>query len=506
MRKRIEYGVLWLSLVLGLCIGSGQAGVSWDEVTYFDFSDHVRAWWQRGAPLDAAALEEAWAYDRYLNPHPALMRALSALTATLSGLAFPTNYRLATLMVCAGLLTGLYALLWRKLGRAGAMLAVLAVVLQPRVYGDVLNATCDAPVALAFAVLCLLGWRIVQVEPHERPALRAWIYLTYGLATAVKFTGLLAIGPVALYFAWRKQVRELVWAAGAVVWALCFLILTSPDRWDEPVAGVVAFVTYPFTRSAVPISTMYLGERYPFYLPWHYFDVMTALTLPMPVLLSLPFVVLIVPRLRGLAAALCFPLGFWLLLVHLPNTPRHDGVRQFLSVMPLLGLLGTLGVVSAVERVCARVPPMRARLWSHASLSAAAGALVLSFVPWVRVPLSSYNALAGGLSGAEALGLETTYFLEVVSPAFLARVNRVLRPGDSLMLIPQWPGLLRRYQAEGFLRQDVTVVDDLRQTPRYLLLVRRRSVVNDELFLGLAPVLQTGHDDVVLAKLTKRAR
>lgn len=503
MQKRYEHGVLWVLLVLGLGIGSQQVGVCWDEVTYFDFSDHVRQWWSSGAPLDAASLERAWAYDRYLNPHPPLMRALSAWTAAQSGLSFPTNYRLATLLLCASMLTGMYALLWRSLGKFGAAFAVAAVLLQPRVYGDVLNATCDAPVALAFTLLCLLSWRCAEAEPNARAKLRALLYLTYGVATAIKFTGFLAIVPVALYFAWRRAWRELAWAAGSVIWALGFLTLTSPDRWNDPIAGIVDYLTYPFTRNAIPIATFYLGERYPFYLPWHYFDVMTALTLPIWSLSALPFLALTTPRYRGLATALLFPLGFWLLLVHLPSTPRHDGVRQFLAVMPLLGLLATLAYLSAIERLCARAPAGRTRSWSHASLTAVLVGLVLSFAPWVRVPLSSYNALAGGLAGAESLGLETTYFLEVVSPDFLARMNRVLSPGDSLMLLPPWPGLLRRYQAEGLLREDVAVVDDLRAQPRYLLMVRRRSVIKDEVFLGLPAVLEARHADVVLAKLAQ---
>lgn len=502
MRIRVEYGVLWLLLVLGLCIGSQRAGVSWDEVTYFDFSDHVRSWWVSGAPLEAAALDQAWAYDRYLNPHPPMMRALSALTRACSGLPFPTDYRLATLILCAGMLTGIYGLLWSTLGKLGALLALCTILFQPRVYGDVLNATTDAPVALAFSVLCLLAWRTAAATPDQRAWLRALILLTYSIATAIKFTGFLAIAPVGLYFMWRRQWRDVAWSAVAVPIALCFLILTSPDRWHDPFAGVTAFLTYPFTRSSIPIATQYLGEQYGFYLPWHYFDVMTALTLPITVLLALPFLYFVVEPYRSLRTALMFPLGFWFLLVHLPNTPRHDGVRQFLAVMPLLGLLGTLVYLSVIERLCQKVPAARAYAWRQASLTAACAGMVLSFVPWLRVPLSSYNAVAGGLPGAEAMGMETTYFLEVVSPDFVARVNALLEPGDSILMVPGGPMLLRRYQAEGLLRNDVRVVEDVTQKPRYVLLVRRRGMVRDELFRQLPALLVKSHDEVVLAKLS----
>ncbi|HET8936011.1 MAG TPA: hypothetical protein VFN67_21340 [Polyangiales bacterium] len=501
MRKRVEYGVLWVVLVLGLCIGSQHAGVSWDEVTYFDFSDHVRHWWSNGAPLDAAALDHAWAYDRYLNPHPPMMRAFSALTRAYSGLPFPTNYRLASLMLCAGLLTGMYALLWPTLGSLGAAFALSTVIFQPRVYGDVLNATTDAPVALAFSVLCLLAWRSAEAAPDKRAWLRGSILLTYSVATAIKFTGFLAIVPVGLYFLWRRQWSNVVWSGLAVPVALCFLILTSPDRWHHPITGVVEYITYPFTRDSTPIATQYFGAQYAFHLPWHYFDVMTALTVPIAVLVALPFLFLVTPPYRSLRTALLFPLGFWIVLVHLPNTPRHDGVRQFLAVMPLLGLLGTLVYLSLIERLCHKVPAARVYAWKSASLTAASTAMLLSFLPWLRVPLSSYNAFAGGLPGAEAMGMETTYLLEVISPDFLSRMNAVLAPGDSILLVPSWP-LLRRYQAEGLLRNDIRVVDNMGERPRFLLLVRRRSLVRDELFLKLPALLEKSYDDVVLAKLS----
>ncbi|HTU60311.1 MAG TPA: hypothetical protein VMF89_17795, partial [Polyangiales bacterium] len=409
--------------------------------------------------LDAASLEHAWAYDRYSNPHPPMMRVLSAVTRAHSGLPFPTDYRLASLMLCAAMLTGMYTLLWPTLGKLGAVFALSTILLQPRIYGDVLNATTDAPVALAFSVLCLLAWRSDAAAPDQRVWLRVLILLTYSIATAIKFTGFLAIAPVGLYFLWRRQWRDVAWSALAVPVALCFLILTSPDRWHHPIAGTVEFITYPLTRVSIPIATFYFGERYPFHLPWHYFDVMTAITLPLTVLCALPLLGWVTPLYRSLRTALLFPLGFWLVLGHLPNTPRHDGVRQFLSVMPILGLLSALVYLSIIERLCHKVPAARVYAWKQMSLTAACVAMALSFIPWLRVPLSSYNAFAGGLPGAAALGMETTYFLEIVSPDFLARINAVLSPGDSILMVPQWPALLRRYQAEGLLRNDIQVID-----------------------------------------------
>jgi hypothetical protein len=501
LRSRTELASLFLLLLVPLTCGATYAGVCWDEVTYFDFADHVRDWWRTGASLSDAALTQAWGYDRYLNPHPPMMRAFSALTAALGILPFPANYRLATLLLCAGLLTGVYRLLCNALGMRDALLCVAAIVLQPRVYGDILNATTDAPVALAFLVLILLAWSIAEAPYDQRTRLRVVLYAVYGMVTAIKFTGLLALAPVGAYWLWRRQWKELLWSAGAVPYALTFLVLTSPDRWHHPVAGIVEYLTYPFRRSSIPISAYYLGQSYPFHLPWHYFDVMTTVTLPLPIVLGLPLAWLTPLRHRSLSTAIAFPIAFWVALAHLPSTPRHDGVRQFLAVMPLLGVIATLGYLAVVERTLRFVPEARAMLWSNGLVAAAAFSLALSFAPWVSLPLSSYNELVGGLEGAERRGLEISYFLEAISPSFLTRVNAGLSAGDTLALLPPWDALLLRYQREGVLRADVRVASS--SAPRYLLLVRRRSIVRDEVYAQLTPLLEVRHGNVSVAKFVK---
>src|SRR5207253_9530846 len=112
-----------------------------------------------------------------------------------------------------------------------------------------------------------------------------------------------------------------------------------PDKWRHPVTAAIQYLTYPFTRESIPIYTYYFGEVFFFHVPWHYFAVLTTITVPPALwllLLGLPRI----PRpLSDVVEPVIVSLGFWLLLVHLPNTPRHDGVREFLGVYPLLGIL-----------------------------------------------------------------------------------------------------------------------------------------------------------------------
>jgi hypothetical protein len=71
------------------------------------------------------------------------------------------------------------------------------------------------------------------------------------------------------------------------------------------------------------------------------------------------------------------------------------------------------------------------------------------------------------------------------------------------MLFPPWPDLLLRYQREGVLRTDVRVAGSRDAAPGYLLLVRRRGVVRDDVYARLPPLLEVRHGNVSVAKLVK---
>jgi hypothetical protein len=105
-----------------------------------------------------------------------------------------------------------------------------------------------------------------------------------------------------------------------------------------------------------------------------------------------------------------------------PGVPNYDGVRLFLPVFPFLALLAGVGVQNGWRWVVRR---SRSRPWRPLFLLVAfflsqAGATVLIH-PY---ELSYYNALVGGLWGADRLGLETTYWHDPVNRAVFGWLNR----------------------------------------------------------------------------------
>ncbi|HET9769098.1 MAG TPA: hypothetical protein VFS60_19800, partial [Thermoanaerobaculia bacterium] len=238
----------------------------------------------------------------------------------------------------------------------------------------------------------------------------------------------------------------------------------------------------------------------------HYFFVMSGITMPVVLLALLPFAALARGERRRLLAPVAFAAGFWLLLVHLPKTPRHDEVRQFLSIYPLLGVIAWIGLQEIVERARAARPR-----WLTPPVVAAVGALAIVAVaaPLLRAhphELSDYNALIGGVRGAERAGMELSLYFEAIDDTVLAELSTAARPGETLAMSPLWPPLLESYVQHGRLNSPLTLLPfRSKERPDWALLVRRRYFVDDRLFRDLPAVYRVEYDGVPLVLLVHNA-
>jgi len=502
--RMAESLLLFASLAALLCAASRDLGLTWDETSYFTFSDGVRAWFAQGLPLDQTSLTRSWAYD-YFNPHPPFTKILSALFAgpATALVGFPVGYRMGHLLWTAAGLTLAYRMLAAAFGRGRAAVGLAFVLFQPRLFGEWIIGTTDGPVALAWLLIPLLAWKILEAAPQERRFWRALFIFIAGAAAASKITGLLVLFPVAGYFLRRRQWRETAWLAVAAAWALAFVVMVSPDRWRTPWSCALEYLLYPFTRN-VPITTFYLGKAYLASPPWHYLDVMSWFTFPPLLWAFLPLAALAWRRQRGLAEALLFPVMFWIALGHWPATPKHDVVREFVGLYPALGLLAWLGWQSLLDYWQEKTVGRRRR----------AGILLLALAPLLLAgallrahpfELSYYNVFAGGLPGAEKRGLEMTYYFETLGPDFLREVNRIVEPGKSLGINPYWPDLLDVDQKHGLLRSDMTISFDKRGGADYVLLFRRRSALEDSRYVAAPALAEVSRDGVSLTKLVRNS-
>lgn len=509
--KTIEPVLIFLSLGALLTLASGTFGLSWDEASYFLFSDSIRSWLLQDHPFDPATLHACWDYSRYHNPHPPFMKIWGALFAHFFGdqLPYPTGYRMGNIVYVSACMALCYRLLAASFARAAALAAIAFVCFQPRVFGHLIIAATDSPVAVSWLALTLIAWRLQTAGPaFGKTGLRVLMFVVLCCAGATKITGFMVVLPLAAYFMRYSNFRELLWLGGAALCALGFVVLVFPPDWAHPMQGVWHYLFYPFTRSQMPIGTFYLGKMYPFYLPWHYFSVVTLVTAPVLLLLLL-FGLVYIGRVdhHGLLPAILFPAGFWLVIVHLPNTPRHDGIRQFVSFFPFFGLLAWLGLLGLLSRL-KQWPRFSQRPFAQTIiLLVPAPLLLLQTSAWHPFELSFYNRLIGGLPGAEKRGMEITYYLEAAHQDFIRQIDPYLDNGVTVSTYPPWPLLLTSYAGHGLLNGRFTALQGSsgEKWPTYLLLFRRRACVDDSRYKNLTPLAEVSFQGVSLVKFTRMA-
>lgn len=503
---------LFVLLLVLFSVASGGVGMTWDESTYFDYSDQLRAWASSGFPMDHASLERVWGYRKFLNPHPPFMRTISALSAGVfeGWLGFPLAYRLGHFVVAAMGLCGFYWLLSGVFGPLRPLLAVALILLQPRFFGELLLATSDAPVAIAWLVLTTLAWRLAYTRnPKSTPGLWIAYFLVLALAAASKLTGLLAALPPLLLFAGLRQYRNLRLGVCALVAALGAVAALSPAAWSSPLAGLWDYLTYTSKhRAEINVPIFYLGQIFGESPPWHYFPVMLAVTLPLAyfALLTASTLGLKHKEYRGLLITFSCPALFWLLMGFAPSVPKHDGLRQFASFLPMLAVLAWVGLVSLWDRSAGRKKTKSKRPEPLVAVTIAALSLcAVSLIQIHPLELSYYNSAIGSLRGAESAGLELTYYLEVVDSEVLAQINSIVPTGKVVGIIPDWAFLLTTYQAKGLLRRDLRFAEyEATQSADYVLWIRRRSMFDDAQYIKARPIYERSFEGVSLVKLVRQ--
>lgn len=509
-RSTVETATVFVLIVVVLLIASKEIGLTWDESIYFQFSDRIRTWFLDGPSFTEEAVKDAWAYSPYHNPHPPFMKIPNAFTSYWFSewLEFPANYRLWSIVYVAACLALIYRLLVSSYSSAMSCIAVCCICLQPRVFGHLIIAATDGPVAMAWVVLPLLAWRIHETDTRtKRNLLRLLFFVIYGFASATKFTGFLVVIPLMAYCLFHKQYKECLWLIGSGIYAVGFIILISPDMWGHPFAHAAQFLIYPFTRpTIIKISTFYLGTSYPLYLPWHYFGVMSFVTYPVVLWAVMGGLIYLRRIERTVLSPVLFCLGFWLILVHLPITPKHDGVRQFLSVYPLLALCSWAGLLGILARINKEISSPNIRYFKKGLVLCVLG--VLGTGVWQCHPfeLSYYNAFIGGIQGAERAGMEMTYWLDSGNRDFIRALDEYLVDGAKLYIAPHWPLVLQSYSQHGILHGTFTFLAPTvpAKYADYVILFRRRAVVDDESeYIPFPALTEVTYDGVSLAKFIR---
>ncbi len=333
-------------------------------------------------------------------------------------------------------------------GKGAGWFAAISVLLMPRVFAHAHLASLESCVNLtyALAVLCLADrWNLLSkteqqgISPSWKQGLFPGVML--GLAMLTKIQGFLVIPMIILWALWygRKRAIKPLFAWG--ITGILVFFIGWPWLWLDPVGHLRQFLGSATDR--VSLNVWYFGKLYADVdTPWHYPWVMFAVTVPLGLhLLGIFGLVYSIkkksgdPRLILVLMCILFPM-----LLFSTGAAIYDGERLFLMVFPLWGLLIGLGGKQAWDWL--RERRSLKQVWSIAIV-------FLLFQSWGIVSmhpcqLSYYNLLAGGLRGADTIGLERTYWSDSITRSFLQECVGKIPRGSVIEVAP----VLHQFQLE----------------------------------------------------------
>lgn len=466
--------VALITLIL-LAVTAG-AGIVRDEGYYFRAAREYHAWFDAlgprltaghlGEAFSDAALRQAFGYNA---EHPGLVKLLMGFTWKVAhgwlGLEARLGFRLAAMLLVAvgAAFTHLFGA--RLYGRAVGLLAVALYLACPHVFYHAHLAAFDAPVTALIVATTYAFWRSLGSSPW------GWLAgLFFGLALATKHNAAFLPPTFALVFVVarldelraRRLPRPPVALVAMLVLGPLVLYALYPFGWHAPLERLAAYYRYHLHHEHYPVDylgTLYRSPPFPWSFPW----VMTALTVPLPVLVAgLAGVALTVrdvwrspasPR-RDAAWLLLSAILVPPLIISLPSVPIFGGVKHWLPAMPFFALVGARAVIDAATSLRAVAGP---RLGSVLAWSLSLAMVLLPSLETARShPLGHtyFNELAQGPKGAAALGLPRGFW-GGAGGSLLPALDRLAAPGDRVFSHRMNVYAFGAYQDDALLRSDL---------------------------------------------------
>ena len=508
---RFPFGKILAAVLVGffsfsvLIMTADDIGWTCDEVYYFISSELIMEWIQalvnaliHGNPatiLSQSITDQYWLWDIKHNPHPPLYKIFTGVTlaALKSYWGEFVAYRCAPALLSSVLIVSLFIVLQNRYRIMAALYGSLALLFMPRFFGDAHIGATEIPLTTFWFLACWSFWRGLQGISGS-----VLFGVFWGCAMATKFTGLLIPAPLVVWSIVYRQKPAIKNIAVALPFALLIPFLVNPGWWHDPIAKINAFLQASLLRhETIPIPTYFWGTTYSFSPPWTYAWVMTAITIPVTTLFTfiLGMVTLFTDKNnRSVTMLVFFNCVFPLFLTMMPNAPVHDGVRQFFYMLPFVAYFCGAGFYYFTEHIVSAIKAIAVR-----RATVIAVFLLLTLYPAYQTgrihpyELCYYNELVGGVRGAHTLGMETTYWYDVVNSEFLDVLNRDIPHGAAVSMWIANQAYFEFLQDKGKIRKDIQFITpdiqvtlrnsgaDLKfspATPEFLILLSRQGVFN----------------------------
>lgn len=508
---------LFLACFIGAFLTIPHYGLVWDEPVYFQSATGYGEWFARlsFSTLGAVGIEKHWYNpEDHHPPGGKLLMALAGLWLR-PWLGEVGAFRAAGCLLYAGVVTAVFLFIRRHGSTTAGFISAALLSLLPRFFAHAHFATLD--MATSFIWFLCAAFYYEGLSRRRASFLFAGC-LGWGLASRFSFVVLIpAFALIGLVFFRRRSLRN---AACMVVVSPLVFVLLQPLFWSDPLGAVHwnMQVNLERVRFWGHNPVFYFGRTYGETYPLSYPFLMTLFSLPLPMLVfffaGASHGLLSRPRSsfsRYLLVHLALPL---LPFLH-PQTPRYDGVRLFLQVFPFVSCLAGLGARAFILALKRRLKPPLRRFSAGAITALVCGASLWSLVRVHPYELAYYGPLAGGVRGAARLGLETTYWGEVVGPDVLRALNETLPRSSRILFAHFSQPVLHYYQRHKLLRPDlqaaaVSWLDPQTATAAdFVLMIHRQGLFTPvawELYLREKPLYRLEYGGVPLFSLYGRSR
>lgn len=476
-RRLIVAGAVLLIVAAAVAVTARDPGITWDEAIYVRYAVGYLDWFS-SPDFSFEGLYPVWGLGQ---AHPPLGKLWIALCLGFFGRMADgiTAVRLG-----AGLLFGCAAAtlyLWQaamRNERAGLLSAAL-FALMPRLFAHGHFANLEMPM--------LLLWLLTTIAFERGIRNKRWSIACgalFGLALLTKINALflpLVLVPWGLLFHGRKALRNIL--AMALLGPALFFA-GWPILWHQPIEVVRAYLADKLDRAAIPVY--YLGRTYgETAAPWHYPFVLLVATTPLPILAAAAGGV--VGALRNIRTRwrerahvilLIWSAAFQVLLLAAPGVPKYDGMRLMLPAVPFVAVLAAQGLDAAWLYLRGRVANPRRAAWIAGALLALW--LLLPVIWFHPLQLCYYSEPVGGPWGAKALGFETTYWNDTLTPEVVETVNREAPPNALVARVAVGSYVWPLYRATGAVREDLRDGDFDGGTWDVLIVVPRQGYWNNQ--------------------------
>lgn len=408
-------------------------------------------------------------------------------------------------------------------GSVAGISAGFSLLLMPRVFAHAHLAALDTMVSCTYLCAVLsAGWMMERRWPWLAAPIGG---LFLGLALLTKMHGVFLPPLIACWAIVCYRFRALLPTTIWIVTGVAVFFAGWPWLWHD--LGEIARAWQSGGTVAVPHLfprlTAYLGSsidrgtidvRYfgidmrDTEVPWHYPWVIAAVAVPIGIqLLALAGVWQQLVRRRQdrrgwLTLAAC---AFPLIVFSLPRVPVYDGDRLFLMVFPFWAALAGEGAGWAWEWLELR--------WGNrlatACVSVFLACQAYGLVHYHPFQLSYYNAVVGGLRGAEKLGFEVTYWGDSVTADLLDDWSNLAPEKACAQLVPtMYSEQAELYRTASMLKKQQRLVGrSTRECPyfvvynRHAYLTNVRSLIDDP---NRKPTHENSIDGVWVARIYTR--